>query len=78
MHDYSRDIMLANAQTEMEGHLTKMETAKKVRGPLDDDILSHPYSKTRRSRDPVGGGKIIGNPLVDHGNHLCPSVGERG
>ena len=30
MHDYSRDIMLANAQTEMEGNLARMELAKKV------------------------------------------------
>ena len=30
MHDYSRDIMLANAQTEMEANLAKMELAKKV------------------------------------------------
>merc|ERR1719228_2371712 len=30
MHDYSRDIMLANAQTEMEAGLAKMELAKKV------------------------------------------------
>ena len=29
MHDYSRDIMLANAQTEMEANLAKMELAKK-------------------------------------------------
>ena len=29
MHDYSRDIMLANAQTEMEANLQKMELAKK-------------------------------------------------
>merc|ERR1719309_897974 len=29
MHDYSRDIMLANAQTEMEANLKKMELAKK-------------------------------------------------
>ena len=29
MHDYSRDIMLANAQTEMEQGLAKMELAKK-------------------------------------------------
>jgi len=30
MHDYSRDIMLANAQTEMEANLAKMELAKKA------------------------------------------------
>merc|ERR1719347_2263118 len=30
MHDYSRDIMLANAQTEMEANLAKMELAKKI------------------------------------------------
>jgi hypothetical protein len=30
MHDYSRDIMLANAQTEMEASLKKMELNKKV------------------------------------------------
>ena len=30
MHDYSRDIMLANAQTEMEAGLAKMQLAKKV------------------------------------------------
>jgi hypothetical protein len=30
MHDYSRDIMLANAQTEMQASLKKMELAKKV------------------------------------------------
>merc|ERR1719187_2334568 len=30
MHDYSRDIMLANAQTEMEATLAKMELAKKA------------------------------------------------
>merc|ERR1719334_2622428 len=29
MHDYSRDIMLANAQTEMKANLKKMELAKK-------------------------------------------------
>ena len=28
MHDYSRDIMLANAQTEMEATMAKMELAK--------------------------------------------------
>merc|ERR1719397_2022766 len=30
MHDYSRDIMLANAQTEMEQGLLKMQLAKKI------------------------------------------------
>jgi hypothetical protein len=30
MHDYSRDIMLANAQTEMEAKMAKMELAKMV------------------------------------------------
>ena len=30
MHDYSRDIMLANAQTDMEAGLAKMQLAKKV------------------------------------------------
>merc|ERR1719334_2217784 len=30
MHDYSRDIMLANAQTEMKAGLAKMQLAKKV------------------------------------------------
>ena len=30
MHDYSRDIMLANAQTEMEASMAKMELAKMV------------------------------------------------
>ena len=31
MHDYSRDIMLANAQTEMEAGLAKMELNKITR-----------------------------------------------
>ena len=30
MHDYSRDIMLANAQQDMEAGLAKMQLAKKV------------------------------------------------
>ena len=30
MHDYSRDIMLANAQQDMEVSLAKMQLAKKV------------------------------------------------
>ena len=30
MHDYSRDIMLANAQTDMEANLLKMQLAKKI------------------------------------------------
>ena len=30
MHDYSRDIMLANAQSDMEVNLQKMQVAKKV------------------------------------------------
>lgn len=30
MHDYSRDIMLANAQQDMEVTLAKMQLAKKV------------------------------------------------
>ena len=34
MHDYSRDIMLANAQTDMEVNLQKMQVAKKVRKAL--------------------------------------------
>ena len=40
MHDYSRDIMLANAQTEMEASLKKMELAKKVSPflPLKKDL----------------------------------------
>ena len=35
MHDYSRDIMLANSQTEMEASLQKMEMAKMVSSPID-------------------------------------------
>ena len=31
MHDYSRDIMLANAQADMEVNLKKMQLAKKVK-----------------------------------------------
>ena len=30
MHDYSRDIMLANAQTDMEANLAKMQLNKKI------------------------------------------------
>merc|ERR1719317_899417 len=41
MHDYSRDIMLANAQTEMEANLAKMELAKK------DSITKNNNEKAR-------------------------------
>ncbi len=30
MHDYSRDIMLANAQTDMEENLKKMQSNQEV------------------------------------------------
>lgn len=30
MHDYSRDIMLANAQQDMEAGLAKMQLNKKI------------------------------------------------
>ena len=30
MHDYSRDIMLANAQSDMEANLAKMQLNKKI------------------------------------------------
>ena len=30
MHDYSRDIMLANAQTDMKANLAKMQLNKKI------------------------------------------------
>ena len=30
MHDYSRDIMLANAQQDMEANLKKMQLDKKI------------------------------------------------
>ena len=42
MHDYSRDIMLANAQSDMEVNLKKMQLAQKV-SKIDQYTLLQNY-----------------------------------
>ena len=39
MHDYSRDIMLANAQQDMEAGLAKMQLNKKIAATKARQIL---------------------------------------
>ena len=44
MHDYSRDIMLANAQQDMEAGLAKMQLNKKIAATkvnMGDLVMGH-------------------------------------
>ena len=51
MHDYSRDIMLANAQTEMEAKMAKMELAKMVNITKQNN---EKYNNLKKDNDNLG------------------------
>ena len=51
MHDYSRDIMLANAQTEMEAKMAKMELAKMVNITKQNN---EKYNNLKKENDDLG------------------------